>query len=107
MRLGFEGGQLSLIKRLPLLRGKGKNLSMLKRASKKHKTLPVGRLNTLASKTVVDRALLMKLGIIKHEFDSVKIVAGGKLDIPLTVKIPCSTGAKVQIETPGGSVIQA
>ena len=26
--LGFEGGQLSLIKRLPLLRGKGRNASM-------------------------------------------------------------------------------
>jgi large subunit ribosomal protein L15 len=107
MRLGFEGGQLPLIKRLPLLRGKGKNISMLKRASKRHITLPVGRLNTLASNTVVDRQLLVKLGLLKHEFDSVKIVAGGTLAVPLTIKIPCSSGAKVQIETPGGTVIQA
>src|SRR3989339_381794 len=54
IRPGFEGGQLSLIKRLPVLRGKGKN------ASQKVYTvvLPVAKMSVLRENTNVTLATL-------------------------------------------------
>lgn len=98
---GFEGGQLSLIKRLPLLRGKGKN------RSQKGETVLVetGRLNQLPKNTAVTLDVLKKIGIIEKKTRRVKIVSGGSLGAPLTVSLPCSKSAQRLIEKAGGKVI--
>jgi large subunit ribosomal protein L15 len=96
---GFEGGQLPLIKRLPLLRGKGKNGSQKLLAY----AVKVELLNKLPAKTQVTLATLKKFNIIDKEIGRVKIVGGGKLTVALTVSVPVSTSVKDAITKAGGS----
>lgn len=98
--IGFEGGQLSLIKRLPLLRGKGRNRSQVAKMF----PLAVGRLNTLAKGTKVTLEVLQKQGILKSDIHQVKLVGGGTLSVALTVSLPCTGSAKNIIEHAGGTV---
>jgi large subunit ribosomal protein L15 len=104
IRLGFEGGQLPLIKRLPMLRGKGKNLSMDVRSNRIKALVQVDDLNIIPDKTVVDIPVLKKYHIIDRNADIVKIVGNNPVKTALTVKVPCSEGAAKQIEKAGGSV---
>ncbi len=99
----FEGGALRLIKRLPLLRGKGRNKVFLA----KPVTIQVGALNSLKKDSVVDFAALIKQGLIAEEEAKrrgVKILGDGNLEIPLVVKVPVTAGAKAKIEKAGGQV---
>jgi len=103
MPLSFEGGALVLIKRLPFLKGKGKNKSF--------QAKPVGvnvkLLNSLKKNTVVDIKSLIDNKIVDPEYAKkygVKILGNGKLDVPLTVKLPVSKEALKKIEQAGGSV---
>lgn len=97
--IGFEGGQLPLIKRLPLLRGKSKNKSHAKYVY----PLRVTKLDSLPDKTEVTLSSLTKFGLIK-EATRVKILGGGKLTHAYTVKVVCSLSAKAAIEKAGGKV---
>lgn len=104
VKLGFEGGQLSLIKRLPLRRGKSRNVSL----KKKPLVLNLKYLNFLKADAVVDIGTLIKEKLIaKDEGEhGVKILGEGELQKPLTVKLPCSKGAARKIEAAGGKVIK-
>ncbi len=103
--LSFEGGALPLIKRLPLLRGKGRNYSI----QKDMYGVNVGSLEVLPAKTVVDVETLVKYNIISKanmkKSGGVKILGDGNLSKSLTVKVPASKGAKQKIESAGGSVL--
>lgn len=101
MPRGFEGGQLGLIKRLPLLRGKGRN------ASQKVKPFPValGALGDIPTGTTVTLATLVKYHIIEIGISRVKLLGGGELKQSLTIQLPCSQSARRIIEKAGGSVI--
>ena len=101
--LSFEGGALPLIKRLPFLRGKGKN--------KAFKITPVilnvKVLNLLKKDSVVDVDALVKNKIVlekEAKMYGVKILGDGDLNIALTVKLPVSKGAAKKIEKAGGKV---
>lgn len=101
----FEGTKIkkSLLKRLPLLRGKGK----FKPVSKKPAVVNLKYLNLFSPKDEVTLKTLEGKGIIKIEKGlpgNVKILGEGKLNIPLVVKLPCSKGAKIKIEKAGGKV---
>lgn len=100
IRLGFEGGQLPIIKRLPFLRGKGKNTV----TQRKPLAIRVDRFNSFTKGTMVTLAILKKQGMIKDTVRNVKIVNGGKLTVALTVFLPVTRGAKVAIENSGGKV---
>lgn len=102
VRIGYEGGQLPLIKRLPLLRGKAKNKSQ-KEVSV---TLRIDRLNVFKAGSKVNLSELKKLGVIETNVRRVKIVAG-KSEIPdnLQVEVACSQGARIIIEKGGGKVL--
>ncbi len=100
IKAGFEGGQLALIKRLPLLRGKGRNASMKKSIY----AVSVLRLNKFGSGQKVDRPSLKKAGIISDVSQKVKIIGNGTLKVSLTVNLPCSAGARKSIEKAGGKV---
>lgn len=104
--LDFEGGALPLIKRLPFLRGKGKN----KPLKKDPFVINVGALNVLPKNTVVDIENLAKFHLVKLEDAKnvgVKILGDGDLSVSLKVNIPASKGAIKKIEKAGGSVGQA
>src|SRR6266481_1500627 len=74
--LFFEGGALPLIKRLPFMRGKGRNYSI----KGKSIVVKVGKLNDLPNKSTVDIKTLVAKGIVdkrKARRFGVKILDGG------------------------------
>lgn len=101
--LWFEGGALTLIKRMPFHRGKGRNNSFRPDAV----VVNVGKLNTLPKNTTVDLETLIKHTIVKEKeakTNGVKILGEGELNVPLTVKLPVSKGAEDKIRKAGGTV---
>lgn len=100
MSAGFEGGQSPLVKRLPYLRGKGRNASRKKRVV----AVDVTKLNSLPAKSVVDLAALIKHHIVETSTTKVKIIGNRKLLVALTVAVPTSKGAAKAITSAGGSV---
>ncbi len=98
---GFEGGQLQLIKRLPLLRGKGRNHSQQVRMV----VVDIGKLSDLPAKSKVDLVSLVKAHIIDESVRQVKIIGSGPLEVALNVVLPTTQGAKKAIEAAGGTVI--
>jgi len=99
VRLGFEGGQLPIIKRLPRLRG------FYNPFRTEYVLVNVGKLNVFAADTVVTSQTLKEAGIIKSTKKPVKILGDGTVDRPLVVKADrCSAAAKAKIEAAGGRV---
>ena len=96
MRLGFEGGQMPLQRRIPK---RGFNNIF----AKKVVSVNVGTLNKFEDSAVVDIAALVEAGIVKNSFDAVKILSNGNLTKKLTVKVSAySEAAKAKIEAAGG-----
>lgn len=103
--LAFEGGAISLIKRLPFRRGKGKN----KVFQEKPIIINVKALNLLPKESTVDIQALVKHGLIEEQEAKtygVKILGDGELRIPLTVKLPVSKGAEQKIKKAKGTVVR-
>ncbi len=101
MPSGFEGGQLALTKRLPLLRGKGRNRSQ-KAASF---PLSLSSLSVIPAGTKVTLDVLRKYHMIEKDTKRVKILHNGSLTHALTIALPCSKHAREAIEKAGGSVV--
>lgn len=104
IKASFEGGQLPLIKRLPLKRGKGRNKSL----KMKQLAVNVKYLNVLGKDAVIDLDSLIKAGIVdslEARKNGVKILGDGELTVALKVELPCSKGAKLKIEKAGGKVV--
>lgn len=101
--LFFEGGSLPLTKRLPYLRGKGRNKSMRRTPL----IVNVKYLNGLSKNQVVDLDTLIKNRIVK-EADArtfgVKILGDGEIKQSLIIKLPISKSAAKKIEKAGGRV---
>ena len=81
IRLGFEGGQLALIKRVPLLRGKDRNNAR----SAKAYPLSVEKLNKLPEGTKVTLETLLKHHMVDAAVKRVKVLGGKALTVKLTV----------------------
>jgi large subunit ribosomal protein L15 len=103
IKITFEGGQLPLIKRLPFLRGKNKNKPI------KFSPLVINlkNLNILPQNSIVTVETLIKNKIVRKddaEKFGVKILGDGKLEKPLTIKMPISLKARKKVESYGGKV---
>lgn len=96
----FEGGQLSITKRLPLMRGKGRNKSRHVAET----ILSVAKLSRLPKDTVITVESLKKHNLIDSAVSAVKILGDGEINVALTVKVACSKSAKAAIEKAGGTV---
>jgi len=99
----FEGGALPLTKRLPFLRGKGRNRSLKADPT----VVNVGALNVFPKGSIVDMESLAKHSIVLLETakqTGVKILGDGELQVALTVKLPVSKGAAEKIAKAGGTV---
>lgn len=96
----FEGGQLSVMKRLPFLRGKQRNKSQ----QTKPKTLTVGALSVLPAGSKVTVEFLKKQGLVESRISDVKILGGGDISVALNVSVACSASARKLIEKAGGTV---
>lgn len=97
--LWFEGGQLPLIKRMPMLRGKGR-FNVVRPTAQ----LSLTDLNNMtATEITLDTLKLEKM--IDRRFSKAKVINTGKLDRKVTVKgLKVSAGAVKAIEKAGGKV---
>ena len=96
-RIGFEGGQMPLYRRIPK-RG-FTNIN-----SKTIVGINVSTLERFDNDAVVTVEELLATGIIKNPRDGVKILGNGELTKKLTVKANAfSEGAKAKIEALGGT----
>ena len=96
VRPGFEGGQMPLQRRIPK-RG-FKNIF-----AKKVISINVDKLEKFGEGSVVDANELINMGLIKRDFDKIKILGNGNLTKNLTVKAQMfSKSAIEKIESAGG-----
>ena len=96
VRLGFEGGQMPLYRRLPK---RGFN----NKWAKEYATVNVGDLNRFEANTEVTPELLREVGLVKQVIDGVKILGDGELDRALTVKaVKFTKAAAEKINAAGG-----
>lgn len=100
----FEGAKSkkSFVRRLPFRRGKGK-LQSLKSSVK---IIKLDKLNLLPVDALVDRAALLKAGLISSTDNRLKVLADGELFHSLRVALPCSQGAKEKIVKAGGQLVE-
>ena len=97
VRLGFEGGQMPLYRRIPK-----RGFTNISR--KEFAVVNLEKLNTFADGTEVTPALLIENGIVKNQKSGIKVLAGGQLEKKLTVKAHKFSGAaKAAIEQAGGT----
>ena len=96
MRVGFEGGQMPLQRRIPK---RGFNNIFAKEIV----SINVGSLNRFEDGAVVDAAALVEAGLVKNYFDGIKILGNCELKKNITVKVDAySESAKAKIEAAGG-----
>ena len=95
-RVGFEGGQMPLYRRLPKRGFKCIN-------SKKIVAISVSELERFEADSVVTVEDLRQAGLVKNSFDGVKILGNGELSKKLTVQVNAfSKSAAEKIEAAGG-----
>ena len=98
VRLGFEGGQTPLFRRLPK-----RGFTNINR--KEFAIVNLSTLNRFEDGTEVTPELLLETGVISKLNDGVKVLASGAVEKKLTVKAhKFSSSAKEAIEAAGGSV---
>ena len=97
-KLGFEGGQTPLYRRLPK-RGFDRS-----KFAKKIATFNVSDLDRFDAGSTVDLEALRSSGLLSRRVDGVKILGDGELSKKLTVKAHAfSKSARSKIEAAGGS----
>ena len=98
-KIGFEGGQMPLHRRLPK---RGFNSPTREDVAE----VRLGDLERLDEAAEVDLAALQAAGIVSRKALAAKIILSGKLSKKLTVKgdVKASKGARAAIESAGGRV---
>lgn len=101
---GFEGGQSSLLRRMPK-RG-FKNFSGKRYTEVSLKTLQIALDNkSLSASKAVDAATLKQAGVISAVGDGIRLIAGGALKAKLNITVTGATkGAIAAVEKAGGKV---
>ncbi|NLY87469.1 MAG: 50S ribosomal protein L15 [Clostridiales bacterium] len=98
VRLGFEGGQMPLYRRIPK---RGFN----NKWAKEYAEVNIADLNRFENDTVVDRDLLLSSGLVKQVQDGVKILGNGDLEKKIIVKAEkFSKSAAEKITKAGGKI---
>lgn len=98
VRLGFEGGQMPLYRRLP-------KRGFTNIWGTEYTGLNVDALNKFEAGTVVTPEMLKEAGLVKQVKDGIKILGDGKLEKNLTVQAHKFTKTAVEkIESAGGKV---
>ena len=95
-RIGFEGGQMPLYRRIP-------KRGFLNRNTKEIVAINMSKLEVFEDGATVTIDAMKEVGIIKNPRDGVKILGYGKLTKKLTVQANAfSASAKETIESLGG-----
>jgi len=96
-KVGFEGGQMPLQRRLP-------KVGFRSRMARNTAQL---RLHELAipSADVIDMDVLKKLSLVPAHVSKVKVILSGKIDKAVKIKgLAVTKGARAAIESAGGSI---
>ncbi|AYW45865.1 50S ribosomal protein L15 [Tetragenococcus koreensis] len=97
-RLGFEGGQTELFRRLPK-----RGFTNVNR--KEYAIINLDLLNNFEDGTEVTPAVLAEAGFVKNQKAGIKVLGNGELTKKLTVKAAkFSKAAQEAIEAAGGSI---
>lgn len=97
VRPGFEGGQLPLYRKLPK---RGFN----NKFAKEYATVNVSDLNKFENGATVNLEILVNCGIVRKEYDGLKVLGNGELTKKLNVEAKVFTAsAKEKIEAAGGN----
>jgi large subunit ribosomal protein L15 len=100
IRLGFEGGQMPLIRRLPK---RGFNNAAF---HKNYAIVNLDDLNEFKAGTVVSEQLLRESKLVRGHFVGIKILGDGELKHGLTVEADkVSAAAREKIEKAGGTIV--
>lgn len=98
LRLGFEGGQMPLQRRIPK-----RGFTNIFR--KEHNIINIKDLGQFGPDTTLDVAALKKAGMIKRARADVKLLGKGEISHPVTIKVQKVTHtARMKIEAAGGKV---
>ena len=96
-KVGFEGGQMPLQRRLP-------KVGFRSRKARETAEVRLGELAAAAS-DVVDLKALQDADIIPHSVKRAKIILSGKIEMAVTVKgLGVTPGARKAIEAAGGKI---
>jgi large subunit ribosomal protein L15 len=96
VRLGFEGGQMPLYRRLP-------KRGFTNKWAKEYAEVNVKDLNKFEDGTEVDMSVLLAAGLVGKKLDGLKVLGNGELTKKLTVKAEkFSKSAVEKIEKAGG-----
>ncbi|KJJ84341.1 Ribosomal protein L15, bacterial-type [Candidatus Omnitrophus magneticus] len=102
--LGFEGGQMSLVRRLP-------KRGFTNKFKKEWAIVNIGsiaKLSNLEKDAIVNRDILYKNRLIRNKRLPIKILGNGKLERAVNVEAEAFSGsAKKAIENVGGKVLIA
>jgi large subunit ribosomal protein L15 len=99
IRLGFEGGQMPLIRRLPK---RGFNNAAF---HKHYAIVNLSDLNDFKTGSVVNEAALREAQLVRGNFTGVKILGDGELKHRLSIQVDkVSASAREKIEKAGGTI---
>ena len=98
-KLGFEGGQMPLVRRLPK---RGFNNARFRVEALAVNVSTLEKLFNAGDEITIES--LAAKGLSDNKRPRVKILATGELTKKFTVKVPCSAAAKAKIEAAGGTV---
>ena len=97
VRIGFEGGQNPLFRRIPKRGFNNYNFEV------RYAVINVSDLNKFKDGTEITPELLKEMGLVKKQLDGIKVLGNGTLERKLTVKASVfSKTAKEKIEKNGG-----
>ncbi len=97
LKIGFEGGQMPLQRRLP-------KRGFRSRMAGKSAHVRLDELSRVAG-SVVDLVSLRDAALIGHKIERVKVIASGRIDRAVTLKgVEATRGARAEIEKAGGKV---
>ena len=98
-KVGFEGGQMPLYRRLP----KRGFISLTRRHVGEITLADIERLNV----TEIDLVVLKQNGLANEQIKSVKVIKTGELTKAVTLKgLTATAGAKAVIEAAGGKMVE-
>lgn len=99
IRIGFEGGQMPLIRRLPK---RGFNNAAFRKV---FAIVNLSDLERFEDGATVGEAQLREARLVRGQFDGIKILARGEITRKLTLEVDkISEAARVRIEKAGGTV---
>ena len=99
VRPTFEGGQLPIVKALPMLRG------FTNIFRKEYSVVNLSSLATFPADSEVTPRVLLQKGVVRNLKRPVKVLGRGEVEVALTVAAhKFSKSAREKIEAAGGSV---